>query len=242
MAQCNNRAGCCTEGGLRLSGIIHTEGVWKIYGQGSPREVNAVRDISIEITKGEITAFGGPSGSGKTTILSILGLLAKPTMGSVYLEGNELSSLSEVYRTKVRRDRIGFIFQAQYLIPQLTSAENVALPMLCTDMSRANAEELAREKLSSLGLEERSDFRVAELSGGEQQRVSIARALMNSPDILIADEPSSSIDEALTKDLLAALRRMCEDEGLTVIVASHDPMVLNWSDRIYQMRDGSLVG
>jgi putative ABC transport system ATP-binding protein len=222
--------------------IIHTESVWKIYGQGSPREVNAVKDISIDIVKGEITALGGPSGSGKTTLLSLLGLLTKPTKGSVYLEEKELSSLSEVYRTKVRRERIGFIFQAQYLIPQLTSVENVALPKLCTDMSRDDAENLARERLTALGMENRLDFRVAELSGGEQQRVSIARSLMNSPDILIADEPSSSIDETLTKDLLATLREMSEEGELTVIVATHDPMVLNWSDRIYQMQDGSLVG
>ncbi|MHA2117452.1 MAG: ABC transporter ATP-binding protein [Candidatus Thorarchaeota archaeon] len=224
-----------------MTGIIRTESVWKIYGQGSPREVNAVKDISIDIVKGEVTALGGPSGSGKTTILSLLGLLTKPTKGSVYLEERELSSLSEVYRTKVRRERIGFIFQAQYLIPQLTSVENVALPKLCTDMSRDDAENLARKKLTALGMENRLDFRVAELSGGEQQRVSIARSLMNSPDILIADEPSSSIDEALTKDLLATLRGMSEEKGLTVIVASHDPMVLSWSDRIYQMQDGSLV-
>jgi putative ABC transport system ATP-binding protein len=221
--------------------IIRTESVWKIYGQGSPREVNAVRDISIDIVKGEVTALGGPSGSGKTTILSLLGLLTKPTKGSVYLEEKELSSLSEVYRTKVRRERIGFIFQAQYLIPQLTSVENVALPKLCTDLSRDDAENLAKERLTALGMENRLDFRVAELSGGEQQRVSIARSLMNSPDILIADEPSSSIDEALTKDLLATLRGMSEENGLTVIVASHDPMVLSWSDRIYHMQDGSLV-
>ncbi|MHA2020488.1 MAG: ABC transporter ATP-binding protein [Candidatus Thorarchaeota archaeon] len=224
-----------------MTGIIRTESVWKIYGQGSPREVNAVKDISIDIVKGEVTALGGPSGSGKTTILSLLGLLTKPTKGSVYLEERELSSLSEVYRTKVRRERIGFIFQAQYLIPQLTSVENVALPKLCTDMSRDDAENLARKKLTALGMENRLDFRVAELSGGEQQRVSIARSLMNSPDILIADEPSSSIDEALTKDLLATLRGMSEEKGLTVIVASHDPMVLSWSDRIYQMKDGSLI-
>ncbi|MHA1924367.1 MAG: ABC transporter ATP-binding protein [Candidatus Thorarchaeota archaeon] len=224
-----------------MAGIIHTEGVWKTYGQGSPREVNAVKDISIEIVKGEITALGGPSGSGKTTVLSLLGLLTKPTKGYVYLEEKEISSLSEVYRTRVRRERIGFIFQAQYLIPQLTSVENVALPKLCTDMSRADAEDLAKEKLTSLGMGNRLDFRVAELSGGEQQRVSIARALMNSPDILIADEPSSSIDEALTKDLLATLRGMSEEKGLTVIVASHDPMVLSWSDRLYQMQDGNLV-
>ncbi|MHA2208702.1 MAG: ABC transporter ATP-binding protein [Candidatus Thorarchaeota archaeon] len=224
-----------------MAGIIHTEGVWKTYGQGSPREVNAVKDISIEIVKGEITALGGPSGSGKTTVLSLLGLLTKPTKGYVYLEEKEISSLSEVYRTRLRRERIGFIFQAQYLIPQLTSVENVALPKLCTDMSRADAEDLAKEKLTSLGMGNRLDFRVAELSGGEQQRVSIARALMNSPDILIADEPSSSIDEALTKDLLATLRGMSEEKGLTVIVASHDPMVLSWSDRLYQMQDGNLV-
>jgi ABC-type lipoprotein export system ATPase subunit len=225
-----------------MVGIIRTEGVWKTYGQGSPREVDAVKDISIDIVKGEITALGGPSGSGKTTILSLLGLLTKPTKGSVYFEEKELSSLSEVYRTKVRRERIGFIFQAQYLIPQLTSVENVALPKLCTDMSRADAESLAKEQLTSLGMENRLDFRVAELSGGEQQRVSIARALMNSPDILIADEPSSSIDEALTKDLLATLKEMSEEEDLTVIVASHDSMVLSWSDRIYRLQDGSLIG
>jgi putative ABC transport system ATP-binding protein len=225
-----------------MVGIIRTEGAWKTYGQGSPREVNAVKDISIDIVKGEITALGGPSGSGKTTILSLLGLLTKPTKGSVYFEEKELSSLSEVYRTKVRRERIGFIFQAQYLIPQLTSVENVALPKLCTDMSRADAESLAKEQLTSLGMENRLDFRVAELSGGEQQRVSIARALMNSPDILIADEPSSSIDEALTKDLLATLKEMSEEEDLTVIVASHDSMVLSWSDRIYRLQDGSLIG
>lgn len=224
-----------------MAGIIHTEGVWKTYGQGSPREVSAVKDISIEIMKGEVTALGGPSGSGKTTILSLLGLLTKPTKGRVYIEKKDLSSLSEVYRTRVRRERIGFIFQAQYLIPQLTSVENVALPMLCTDMSRADAEDLAEENLTSLGLGNRLDFRVAELSGGEQQRVSIARSLMNSPDILIADEPSSSIDEALTRDLLATLRGMSEEKGLTVIVASHDPIVLSWSDRLYQMQDGNLI-
>ncbi len=224
-----------------MTAIIRAESVWKIYGQGSPREVNAVKDVSIDIAQGEVTALGGPSGSGKTTILSLLGLLTKPTKGSVYLEERELSSLSEVYRTKVRRERIGFIFQAQYLIPQLTSVENVALPKLCTDMSRDDAENLAKERLTALGMENRLDFRVAELSGGEQQRVSIARSLMNSPDILIADEPSSSIDEALTKDLLATLRGMSEENGLTVIVASHDPTVLNWSDRIYHMQDGSLV-
>jgi ABC-type lipoprotein export system ATPase subunit len=205
---------------------------------GGPRQVDAVKDVSLNIEENMVTALGGPSGSGKSTLLSLIGLLTKPTKGKVFLGDRELSDLSEVYRTKIRRERIGFIFQAQYLIPQLTAVENAALPKLCTDTSRNEAENLAKERLVSLGLEHRLNFRVAELSGGEQQRVSIARSLMNEPDILIADEPSSSIDEALTKELLSTLRRMVEEEGLTVIVASHDPRVLEWADCIYQMHDG----
>ena len=224
-----------------MGSVIHTENVWKIYGAGGPRQVDAVKDASLEIEKGMVTALGGPSGSGKSTLLSLIGLLTKPTKGKVFLDARELSGLSEVYRTKIRRERIGFIFQAQYLIPQLTAVENVALPKLCTDTSRALAEEVAKERLVSLGLEHRLNFRVAELSGGEQQRVSIARSLMNEPDILIADEPSSSIDEALTKELLDTLRRMVDEEGLTVIVASHDSQVLDWADRIYKMHDGKIV-
>lgn len=220
--------------------VIHTENVWKTYGAVGPRQVDAVRDVSLDIEKNMVTALGGPSGSGKTTLLSLIGLLTKPTKGKVFLGERELSGLSEVYRTKIRRERIGFIFQAQYLIPQLTAIENAALPKLCTDTSRNHAESLAKERLVSLGLEHRLDFRVAELSGGEQQRVSIARSLMNEPDILIADEPSSSIDEALTKELLNSLRLMVDEEGLTVIVASHDPRVLEWADRIYRMHDGKI--
>lgn len=224
-----------------MGSVIHTENVWKIYGAGGPRQVDAVKDTSLEIEKSMVTALGGPSGSGKSTLLSLIGLLTKPTKGKVFLDERDLSGLSEVYRTKIRRERIGFIFQAQYLIPQLTAVENVALPKLCTDTSRALAEEVAKERLVSLGLEHRLNFRVAELSGGEQQRVSIARSLMNEPDILIADEPSSSIDEALTKELLDTLRRMVDEEGLTVIVASHDSQVLDWADRIYKMHDGKIL-
>lgn len=224
-----------------MGSIIHTENVWKIYGAGGPRQVDAVKDATLEIEKSMVTALGGPSGSGKSTLLSLIGLLTKPTNGKVFLDDRELSGLSEVYRTKIRRERIGFIFQAQYLIPQLTAIENVALPKLCTDTSRAMAEEVAKERLVSLGLEHRLNFRVAELSGGEQQRVSIARSLMNEPDILIADEPSSSIDETLTKELLDTLRRMVDEEGLTVVVASHDSRVLDWADRIYKMHDGKIL-
>jgi putative ABC transport system ATP-binding protein len=220
---------------------IRTEDVWKTYGGNTPRRVDAVRDVSVTIEEGTITAFGGPSGSGKTTLLSLIGLLTRPSKGKVFLGDQEVSQFSEVFRTKMRRDEIGFIFQAQYLIPQLTAVENVALPKLCTDISRADAEDLARDKLVEVGLEHRLDFRVAELSGGELQRVSIARSLMNNPRILIADEPSSSIDETLTKEVLATLKSMVEEEGLTVVVASHDPIVVNWADVLYTMHDGEIV-
>jgi putative ABC transport system ATP-binding protein len=221
--------------------VVRTKDVWKTYGYDTPRQVDAVRDISVTIEKGTITAFGGPSGSGKSTLLSLIGLLTRPTYGQVFLGDCEVSQFSEVFRTKMRRDEIGFIFQAQYLIPQLTAVENVALPKLCTDTSRDEAEVLARDRLTSMGLEHRLDFRVAELSGGELQRVSIARALMNNPRILIADEPSSSIDAALAKEVLGTLKAMVEEEGLTVVVASHDPMVLDWAEVLYTMQDGEIV-
>ncbi len=224
-----------------MSGIVHTEDVWKIYGSKGAHLVEAVNNVTVEIEEGKVTAFGGPSGSGKSTLLSRIGFLTKPTRGKVFVDNEELSALSEVYRTRIRREKIGFIFQANYLIPQLTAIENVALPKICTDTTRRDAERIVREKLIALDMEDRLDFRVVELSGGEQQRVSIARALMNSPKILIADEPSSSIDEKLAGELLASLRRMTEEEGLTVIVATHDQLVLNWSDRVYTMKEGSVV-
>lgn len=220
---------------------IRTENVWKTYNQGTPRHVDAVRDITIEIEEGTIAALGGPSGSGKSTILSLIGLLTRPSRGKVFLGTNEVSGFSEVFRTKMRRNTIGFIFQTQYLIPQLTATENVALPLLCTDISRSEAETIARKRLCSVDMEHRLDFRVAQLSGGELQRVSIARALMNDPRILIADEPSASIDESLTKDLLNTLRAMVDNEGMTVVVASHDPMVLEWADIRHLLHDGRLV-
>ncbi len=221
--------------------IIETRNVWKTYGIDTPRRVDAVRDASIKIERSKVTAIGGPSGSGKTTLLSIIGLLIRPTQGQVVIESIEVSRVSELYRTRLRRNKIGFIFQSQYLIPQLTSIENVALPLLCTNTSRSKAEEQARKILLEMGMEDRADFRVAELSGGEQQRVSIARALVRSPEILIADEPSSSIDKTLTHELLETIRSMVSEKGLTVIVASHDPIVLDWADIVMTMSDGEII-
>lgn len=225
-----------------MKAVVCVEDVWKTYGMGSPREVHALRGVSLTVEEGIVTAIAGPSGSGKTTLLSIMGLLTVPSKGRVYLKDQEMSGFSEIYRTRLRREEIGFVFQSQYLLPHLTAVENVALPLLATDISISEAEHIARDRLIMLGMEHRLDFKVAELSGGEQQRVSIARAMMNDPTILIADEPSSSIDEELTGELLSLLRAMVEETGLTVIVASHDPIVLDWADVRFNMRDGRIVG
>ena len=176
-----------------MKAVVRVEDVWKTYGMGSPREVHALRGVSLTVEEGIVTAIAGPSGSGKTTLLSIMGLLTVPSKGRVYLKDQEMSGFSEIYRTRLRREEIGFVFQSQYLLPHLTAVENVALPHLATDISISEVEHIERDRLIMLGMEHRLDFKVAELSGGEQQRVSIARAMMNDPTILIADEPSSSM-------------------------------------------------
>jgi len=152
--------------------LIRTEEVWKTYGVDTARQVDAVRNVSVTIDKGTITAFAGPSGSGKTTLLSLIGLLSRPSRGRVFLDEQEVSQYSEVYRTKMRRDEIGFIFQAQYLIPQLTAVENVALPKICTDISRDEAEEQAKVKLIEIGLEQRLEIKeIQKLSNATKSEV-----------------------------------------------------------------------
>lgn len=219
---------------------IRTERVFKSYKSGRKR-VDALKDVTLDIKKGIATVIAGPSGSGKTTLLSIIGLLARPSGGRVYIQDKEVSGISDIFRSRIRQEEIGFVFQNQYLLPQLTAVQNVALPFLATDTAIGDAEKQAKEQLSEFGLEDRLDFRVAELSGGEQQRVSIARGLMNNPSILIADEPSSSMEQDLVEYLLDLLRTMCDYHGLTVIVASHDPRILEWGDEVYRLSRGILV-
>ena len=219
---------------------IRTEQVSKFYESGRTT-VAALKDVSMAITKGIATVIAGPSGSGKTTLLSMIGLLARPSEGRIYIQDREVSGISDIFRSRIRQQEIGFVFQNQYLLPQLTAVQNVALPFLATDTAIRDAEKKAKEQLSEFGLEDRLDFRVAEMSGGEQQRVSIARGLMNNPSVLIADEPSSSMEQDLVEYLLDLLRTMCDDQGLTVIVASHDPRVLEWGDEVYRLSRGVLV-
>ena len=219
--------------------IIETQNLWKIYGT-SIQEVNAIQNVSIQIPYGKITCIAGPSGSGKSTLLALIGLLTYPSRGQVILEGESLTGMSEITLTKIRREKYGFILQYQYLLPHFTALENVRLPLLARDTSHKDASRRATEVLEQLNLKKRLDFRVTQLSGGEAQRVCIARALVSNPSILIADEPSSNIDSNLTEEILQLILDLKKDRGLTVIMASHDPQVIKVAENEIGLKDGCI--
>ncbi|HYB93154.1 MAG TPA: ABC transporter ATP-binding protein [archaeon] len=203
--------------------------------------VNALRGVTINLKKGEFVAVMGPSGSGKTTLLNLIGALDRPSKGSVYVGDEDLSKLSDRELTSIRRTKIGFIFQFYNLIPVLTAFENVELPMLIAGMPKNEREERAKQLLKVVGLVDRANHRPDELSGGEQQRVAIARALANKPSIILADEPTGDLDTKTGTEVVGALREMAKNEGVTVMVVTHDPIVADMADRILEMRDGKIL-
>lgn len=203
--------------------------------------MQAIRNVSVEIPRGRTTVITGPSGSGKTTLLSLLGLLTTPSRGELLLEGEPVLGLSDIFRTRIRREKFAFIFQARHLLPSLTCLENVMLPLLNRDLGPAEREHLAREQLKRFDLKHRAAFRVCELSGGEQQRVALARALVTHPQILFADEPGSSIESRLVKTFLTTIAKLKREDKLTVIMASHDPLIVEAGDITIPLLDGRVV-
>lgn len=195
----------------------------------------------MEIRRGEFVAVMGPSGSGKTTLLNLIGALDKPTGGKVLIDGQDITLMSEAELTKLRRYKIGFIFQFYNLISVLTSYENVELPMLIAGVRKKEREERATQLLEMVGLLERSEHRPDELSGGEQQRVTIARALANYPSIVLADEPTGDLDTHTGTEVMRFLHELTKKEGVTAIVVTHDPVVTQMADRILRIRDGRIV-
>ncbi len=222
--------------------MIELVGVSKTFNPGRHNEYAAVRDVSLAIEPGRLTALRGPSGAGKTTLLSLVGLLTRPTAGRVRLGGRDVSGLPERFMTELRRAHIGFVFQTFHLIRGLTLLDNVLVPALPSGRPHAQVRRRALELLAFLGLAERADSRAQCLSGGEAQRTAIARALINDPQVLIADEPTANLDSHLSRqvlDILAGLR----DRGRTVIVSSHDPLVFDRgiADRVLTVCDGRVV-
>jgi len=219
---------------------VKVENVEKVYRLGEI-PVNALKDVSMELQKGEFVAVMGPSGSGKTTLLNLIGALDKPTKGKIYIDGKDLTTLKEKELTNLRRHTIGYIFQFYNLIPVLSAFENVELPMLIAGTPKKEREERARQLLASVGLTDRAAHRPDELSGGEQQRVAIVRALVNKPSVVLADEPTGDLDTKTGTEVMHALRDLSRSEEATVIVVTHDPIVADLASKVFEMRDGKII-
>ncbi len=225
-----------------MSGAIELRGVRKAFNEGRPNQLWAVDGIDLALEPGQVTAFTGPSGSGKTTLLTLIGCLARPTEGRVRLDGRDISGLPERFLTGLRRRTFGFVFQQFNLIRGLTALENVMLPAFPLAPRWPELRGRAVDLLAGLGLAERIDARVEWLSGGEAQRTAIARALINDPPILIADEPTANLDSHLSDAFLDIVARL-RAEGRTVFISSHDPLVIESPvvERVVGLRDGRLL-
>jgi len=220
--------------------MFELQEVWKIY-EMKGVETNALRGTSLKIKKGEYVAILGPSGSGKSTLMHIMGCLDTPTKGRVFVEGREVSELSDDDLAKIRREKIGFVFQAYNLIPGLTAAENVALPMRFSGYGRSEAQSKAKEILKRVGLEKRTTHKPNELSGGEQQRVAIARSLSNDPDAILADEPTGNLDTKSGREIFELLESLHKKTGKTIIVVTHDINLAKRAHREIRIMDGMIT-
>jgi putative ABC transport system ATP-binding protein len=222
--------------------LIRIDEVSKIYHHGKPDEVRALQDISLELFQGEVIALTGPSGSGKSTLLSLIGCMARPTQGTVYLEERRVSRLPESFLARIRRETYGFVFQQYHLLRDVSVLDNLMFPLYPAAMPFKTMRERALELLEGFSLIDKQKTKVRQLSGGEQQRVALARALMADPPIIIADEPTAHLDAELTAELLTMLTELHTD-GRTIIIATHDPVVYQSSliSRRLALRHGKLA-
>ncbi len=219
---------------------VQTESLTKDYGDGT--SVRALEDVSFSIAQAEFVAIEGPSGSGKSTLLNLIGTLDNPTSGRVVIDGVDIGALKGDALADFRREKIGFVFQLFNLAPTLDALENVMLPLLPYQRKLGfKLEARARELLTRMGLEERLHHLPGQLSGGEQQRVAIARALVNSPRLILADEPTGNLDTKIGEEIVRLLRQLNQEQGLTVVLVTHDAAVASQADRTVYMKDGRLL-
>ncbi len=220
--------------------IVTAQDLTKIYGYG-PTAIHALDGVNLSIRPGEFVAVMGPSGCGKSTLLHLIGGLDRPTMGKVFLDGQDLTTLSDDEVTAIRRRKMGFVFQFFNLIPVLTALENTALPMILDGTRPAEARRRAQEWLERVGLEHRMNHHPAELSGGEQQRVAIARALASDPALILADEPTGNLDSRASEEIATLLRQICSTWERTILMVTHDARIAAYADRIVFLKDGKIV-
>lgn len=225
---------------MRNEYIVETSNLSKIYRQKKRGKIKAVDGVNLKVVEGNFLVILGPSGSGKTTLLNLLGALDKPTMGNIILDGLDLTNLNATDLVKVRREKVGFVFQAYNLIPTLTAIENVEAPLAPTGMSKNERIEKARFWLEAVDLKERTEHLPTELSAGEQQRVAIARAFINDPKILLLDEPTGNLDTRTGRNIMGLLRKANKKREQTVVAVTHAGYVRPYSDRVLYMRDGKV--
>ncbi len=218
--------------------LEHVHRIYHLEGE----DIHAINDVTMEIWPGKMTAIVGRSGAGKTTLLNLIAGLDRPTQGEIWLLGRKMSQMPEAELLRLRREKLGFVFQSFGLLPLLTAAENVGVPLRMRGMPRRERERKIAQALEWVGLTERAHHRPYELSGGEQQRVAIARALATDPDLILADEPTGQLDSHTGETILKLLRRLVDERGVTLVIVSHDPAVKEEADVVHELRDGRLIG
>lgn len=220
--------------------IVETKNLTKIYRMGAA-QVHALQGVDLVVERGEFISVMGRSGSGKSTLLNLLGCLDRPTEGVIHLDGLEVTRLPKRRLPRIRREKVGFVFQQFNLLPSLTALENVMLPLRYSGVSRREGRRRAQALLEEVGLGDRITHRPTEMSGGEQQRVAVARALINSPAIVLADEPTGELDTHTAAEIIGLLHELNEREGQTFIIVTHDPLVAESTDRTIYLQDGMVV-
>jgi len=223
-----------------MTNIIKIENVWKTYDLGKIK-LDVLKNISLEINQGDFAIILGPSGSGKSTLLNLISCLDVPTKGSIYFKGKNISEFSEDELAEVRGKDIGFVFQKFNLLPHLTALENVVLPTIFQGKSDKDSIDLAKSILANVGLEKRFNHRPTELSGGENQRVAIARSLINNPEVVVADEPTGNVDSKTGDKIMEILMNLNKKEGKTIIVVTHNNNQTKYGNRIIKIKDGEIV-
>jgi putative ABC transport system ATP-binding protein len=220
--------------------LLQTSNLTKTYQMGEVT-VTALEGVDFQVERGEFVAIMGPSGSGKSTLLHLLGGLDNPTSGEIYLNGEPLSGLGDNQITRLRRRKVGFIFQFYNLLPTLTATENVSLPLLIDGQSASSYRTRIEDLMKLVDLADRANHRPDQLSGGQQQRVAVARAFVNQPEIVLADEPTGNLDSRAGTAILELLQRTCQELGATIIMVTHDPRAASYADRVVFLKDGKIV-